>query len=133
MNDSRPPHSLSPPQMEVMKLVWERGEISVGEVWREIAAKRGVSRNTIQTTMTRLEERGWLEHRKVGQTFFFRAVHPRSDTLGTMVARFVETAFSGSAEGLIHALLEGRGLSGKEAEKIRRMIESAQARRHEGR
>ena len=43
----------------------------------------------------------------------------------------VDTAFAGSAEGLVLALLEGRGVSKDEAVRIRKLIDNAQARRKE--
>ena len=42
-----------------------------------------------------------------------------------MVRRLVDTVFSGSAEGLVLAMLEGRGLSREEADRIRKLIDSA--------
>ncbi len=31
---------LSEAQIEIMNLVWDRGEVTVGEVWRALAARR---------------------------------------------------------------------------------------------
>lgn len=83
------------------------------------------SRNTVQTVMTRLAEKGWLKHRKKGRAFLFRAAVPRETTLRGLVGRLVDTAFSGSAEGLVLAMLEGRGLSSEEADRIRKLIDDA--------
>jgi hypothetical protein len=41
----------------------------------------------------------------------------------------VDAAFAGSADRLVSALLEGRGLSKEEAERIRELIDNAQSRR----
>lgn len=75
--------------------------------------------------MTRLAEKGWLKHRKKGRAFLFRAAVPRETTLRGLVGRLVDTAFSGSAEGLVLAMLEGRGLSSEEADRIRKLIDDA--------
>jgi len=115
--------------MEIMNAVWNGGEITVGEVWEAVSARRRVSRKTIQTLMTRLAEKGWLEHRAVGKAFLYRAAVPRSKTLGQVVERLVDTAFGGAAEGLVLALLKGRGLSEAEAARIREMIEAAEERK----
>jgi predicted transcriptional regulator len=45
-----------------------------------------------------------------------------------MVRKLVDTAFGGSAEGLVIALLDGRGVSRDEAERIRAMIDRAERR-----
>jgi predicted transcriptional regulator len=112
--------------MEIMALVWERGEVTVAEVWEALRAKRRVARNTVQTLMTRLEEKGWLKHRAEGKTFCYSAAAERESALGQVVSRLVDTAFAGSVEGLVMALLDGRGVSAAEAARIREMIERAE-------
>lgn len=94
------PPALSEAQLEIMNVVWDRRETTVAEVWSCLSANRGVARNTIQTLMTRLEEKGWLRHRAVGQTFHYRAAFARQPTLGRLVQRLVDTAFAGSESGL---------------------------------
>ena len=120
---------LSEAQLEIMNVVWDRGEVSVGEVWAVLSEQRSVARNTVQTVMTRLGEKGWLKHRKQGRAFLFRASVARDSTLRVLVDRLVETAFSGSAEGLVLAMLEGRGLSDEEAVRIRNLINDARKER----
>ena len=119
----RPP--LSAGQLEIMNVVWERREVTVGEVWETLAARRDVSRNTVQTTMTRLEDKGWLTHRTVGQSFVYSAAQPQHSARGQLVEQLVDTAFDGSVEGLVMALLEGRGVSDEEARRIQKMIRNA--------
>ena len=123
------PRPLSAAQLEVMDIVWERGNVSVADVWEALGGARAVTRNTVQTTMARLEDKGWLAHRPVGQSFLYRAARPREDTLKTLVARLVDTAFRGSAEGLVMALVEGRGLSAEERRRIAALIDAAETRK----
>lgn len=114
---------LSDAQLEIMNAVWDLHEASVGDVWKVLSEQRPVARNTVQTMMTRLDEKGWLKHRQQGRAFLFKASVARDSTLRTLVDRLVETAFSGSAEGLVIAMLEGRGLSDEEADRIRKLID----------
>jgi len=114
---------LSDAQLEIMNAVWDLEEASVGDVWKVLSEHRPIARNTVQTVMTRLDEKGWLKHRKRGRAFLFKASVARDSTLRVLVDRLVETAFSGSAEGLVLAMLEGRGLSDEEAARIRKLID----------
>jgi predicted transcriptional regulator len=124
--DSRPP--LSEAQLELMNVVWDRGEVTVADVWKAVASRRQVSRNTVLTMLTRLEEKGWLSRDEERHAFRYRATVPREVTLGTMIRRLVDTAFGGSAEGLVMALLHGRGVSREEARRIRTMISRAEGK-----
>ena len=119
----RPP--LSESQLEIMNLVWDRGQLTVAEVWSELSQRRNLARNTVQTMMVRLEEKRWLTHRTEGQAFLYRAVVPREATQKNIVRRLLDNVFEGSAEGLVMRLLEERPLSPEEAARIREMIEKA--------
>ena len=124
---------LSEGQIEIMNVVWDRaprGGATVADVWEALSGRRQVARNTVQTMLTRLEEKGWLTHVEEGPAFRYLPRHPRETAMRGLVRRLVDTAFSGSAEGLVMALLQGRGVSRDEADRIRSMID--QAERPEG-
>jgi predicted transcriptional regulator len=120
----RPP--LSEAQLEIMNVVWDRGEVTVTGVWQVLSKRRAIARNTVQTMMMRLEEKGWLSHHAEGNRFLYSAVPERTSILKKMVTRLVDTAFGGSAEDMVMALLDGRGVSPEEAARIRKMIRKAQ-------
>jgi len=120
--------ALSEAQLEIMNVVWAGGEVTVTDVWAELARRRRVARNTVLTLMDRLEKKGWLTRRADGQTHYYSAAAPRAATLGNVVSRLVDAAFAGSAEDLVLALIEGRGVSADEARRIRRLIDAARSR-----
>jgi len=125
MNEPQNMPSLSEAQMEIMNIVWDQPETTLGEIWRELGPKRNIARNTIQTLLTRLVDKGWLEYRAEGKVFHYRAAVPRESTMQHVVSRLVETAFNGSAEGLVMALLDGQELKEDEVDRIRALIENA--------
>lgn len=114
---------LTPAQLEIMDLVWDRGEIGVAEVWKTLAGRRKVARNTVQTTLTRLVDKGWLQARAEGNAFRFRAARHRKTAVGSMLCQLLDTAFGGSPSNLITALLELRRLPPGEAERIREVVD----------
>ena len=116
---------LSEAQLEVMNLIWARGEATVTEVWKVLSAQRPVARTTVLTVMDRLVKKGWLRRRAAGQQHFYSAARSRAATLGQLVDRLVDTAFAGSAEDLVVALLDGRGVTEDEAARIRNLIQQA--------
>ena len=129
-SEKTPP--LSEAQLEIMNVVWDNREVTVAQVWRELSARRRVARNTIQTMITRLEERDWLKHRSEGITFWYTATSSRKVTLRRMLRRMTDTAFAGSTAGMVMALLEGQSLSADEAERIQGMIEDVQQSKKRG-
>ncbi len=126
MPGPKPLPPLSEAQMDIMGAVWDRGEVTVADVWKAVTARRKVARSTVLTMITRLVDKGWLCCDEEGHAFRYRAAVPREATLGTVVRRLVDTAFGGSAEGLVMALLHGRGVSKEEARRIKKMIDHAE-------
>jgi BlaI family transcriptional regulator, penicillinase repressor len=126
MGDSPQPPPLSEAQLEIMNIVWDRGEVTVGEIWHELASRRPVARNTVQTLVSRLEEKGWLAHSGEAAVFRYRALHPRKATLRHLLRRLVDTAFGGSTEGLVMTLLDEQPLTPEEAQRIRALVEQAE-------
>jgi predicted transcriptional regulator len=119
---------LSEAQREIMEIIWSVGECSVSDVRDQLAERRQIARNTVQTMIVRMEEKGWLVHRAVGRTFLYSAARPKKATLGDSVRELVNTVFRGSAEDLVTTLLDDYQLSKAEADRIRVMIDEAQER-----
>ncbi len=118
---------LTESQREIMEIFWELGQATVSDIHGRIATRRDVARNTIHTLIVRLEERGWLQHVEPGRKFIYSAAKPRAKSLGVQVSHFVDRMFGGSPEQLVSALLEHRGLSKRELQNIREMIELAES------
>lgn len=112
-------------QREIMEIVWDQGEVSVFEVREIVGQNREISRTAVRTTMERLEEKGWLAHRVIGRTHFYRALVSRDVSLGRQVVDIVDKACGGEPERLMAALMEYRGLTPDEIKRIQSLLERA--------
>lgn len=119
--------SLSERQKEIMDIVWELGEMSVFDVRDELLKTREIARNTVRTTMERLEEKGWLEHRVVGRTFVYSAAVPRTQRTSQKIMEVIEDFCGGSAVDLMSTLIEHRGLTKSELSRIEKMLDEAKS------
>jgi BlaI family penicillinase repressor len=117
--------ALSAAQQELMDIIWERGEISASELGRLLPQNRVLARNTVRTMLVRMEEKGWLKHREEGRTYLYSAVLPRQATIGDKLRELVDTLCGGSPETLVTALLDDRGLSDAELDRIRTLLDNA--------
>lgn len=123
------PLALSEAQQEIMEIIWDRGEVSVSAVWDVLQERRDIARNTVQTMIVRIEQKGWIEHRSIGRTFVYKAVRPRTTSLRQRLHELMLTAGRGSAEALVTALLEDASLTKDAADRIRDMIDEAERRK----
>lgn len=120
---------LSTAQTEIMRVIWEYDEATLAQICSALPEGRALSRNTVQTQLSRLVEKGWLTHRAEGKTFFYRATVPQETAQSEVVSQFIQAVFGGSTEGLMMSLLDGRKLSKAEADRIRALINQAEERK----
>lgn len=67
-------------ELEVMEIIWERGEAAVSDVQAALNQKNHeLAYTTVMTVMTRLAEKGWLTTEKHGRAFSYRATHSRQE------------------------------------------------------
>ena len=114
---------LTDTQLEIMNFVWQHGSATVADVWKEMSATRDLARNTVQTMMVRLEDKGFLRHRMEGKSFVYLPAKKRTTTLRRMLRALIRTAFAGSTAGLITTLLEQENLSAAETQRIRDLLD----------
>ena len=126
------PAPLSAGQREIMEIVWDRGEVSAFEVREILSARRDVARNTVRTMLERMEQKGWLTHRVIGRTYFYSALVQREVSLGERVREIVDKACGGEPERLMTALIEYRGLSNEEVDRIQTVLDEARRKKSSG-
>ena len=117
---------LTPAQIEILEIVWARKEVSVAEVVEALSASRPIARNTVQTMLSRLHERGWLRCDTADKVHRFSAAMPRKKVMAGLARKLADTLFKGSSSGLVSALIDAESLTPAEAEKIRVLIANAQ-------
>lgn len=120
-------------QREIMEIVWDQKEVSAFEVREILSRRRPVSRTAVRTTLERMEEKGWLTHRVVGRTHFYSPLVSRQISLGRRVAEMIDKACGGEPERLMSALMDYRGLTPTEVERIQALLDQAKKTNRKGR
>ena len=117
----KPSPTLTPSELELMKLVWSRGQATVRDLYEALREERRVAYTTVMTMMNVLERKGHLKKKAAGRSFLYRPTRPQRQVIGGMVREFVERVFGGSAEPLLVHLVEER-LSPEELDALARRI-----------
>ncbi len=106
-----------------MKIVWERGNVTVRDVYEAILRRRKVAYTTVMTMMKILEVKGYLKKRVAERAYVYQATRSKSLVIKAMVQDFVNRVFNGSAEPLLVQLVKDQRLSREDLEKITRAIQ----------
>lgn len=105
-----------------MKMIWERGETTVRDVYEALREERKIAYTTVMSMMKTLEEKGHLVKRGQGRAYVYRPTQPKSRVVRKMVRDFIDRVFDGSAQPLLLHLIRERHVSERELDEIRRLI-----------
>lgn len=123
----RPKHNtLTPQELEMMKLVWQRGAATVRDVYEALLERRKIAYTTVMTMMKILETKGYLKKRRQERAFLYHPAQPQNQIIGGMIREFVDRVFNGSAESLLVHLVKSRHLRDKDLQRIVRMVEESE-------
>jgi BlaI family penicillinase repressor len=119
----RPSATLTPQELEIMKVVWSRGRATVRDVYETLLERRRIAYTTVMTMMNVLEKKGHLRKRDDGRSFVYRPARPQGQVVGSMVREFVERVFGGDAAPLLAHLVDTEKLTDEELDALARRIQ----------
>jgi predicted transcriptional regulator len=117
--------TLTPQELEIMKVVWQKGEATVRDVYEDLLERRKIAYTTVMTMLNVLETKGHLRKRQDDRAFVYKPTKPEATVVRSMVREFVDRLFDGAAEPLVVHLLKDRHFTRKELEELARHIEEA--------
>lgn len=121
-SQSEGPKPLTPVELELMQIVWRKGEVSVADVLEALPPERKLAYTSVSTVLRILEQKGVLGSRKVGRGHLYSALLPREAYEVQSVRHLVETVFDGTPSALVERLVEAVPLSPEEVEQIRELL-----------
>jgi predicted transcriptional regulator len=86
----RVPPRIGPLEMAVLDALWAAGAQNVAEMQRTVGEPRGVSRNTIHSTLERLVRKRLAARRKIGRAYEYRALVSRTDWIARSLAAVLD-------------------------------------------
>lgn len=125
MSQLPPGKEPTPRELEILKVLWERGPSSVRGVHQHLTLREPeLAFNTVQTMLRVMEGKGLVGHIEEGRSFVYTACFSRDDS----ARRFLERVFDGAASELVLSLLRSERVSDHELEQMQRMIHDAKRR-----
>lgn len=118
--------AFTPLELEIMNVLWDRGPSTVAEV--QPALRADLAYTTVMTMLNVLLRKRKVTRIQDGRAFRYRPAVTRRRATGSAVHDLVQRMFGGSTEALLMTLVETRGITSADLDRLSRAIALAEAR-----
>ena len=112
-------------ELRLIRVLWEKGQATVGEVVDALKTEPPPAYNTVLTLLRIMEKKGYVSHTKDGRAFIFQPAIDRTSASRSALQTLVSRFFDGSPRLLMLNLLEDGQLSLEALEQLKERIEEA--------
>jgi predicted transcriptional regulator len=120
----RDKNKLSRAELEVMKVLWESGKVTVKDVQEALKGKKSWGYTTVMTLLVRMHNKGYLKREKIGMAYVYEPKVTEKKTIGKIVNEFVDRVFDGALGPLVNYIAESKELNPDEMETLKRLAKT---------
>ena len=111
-------------ELEILRVLWDRGPATLGEVCDALRRERQVATTTVATMLRVMLDKGLVRRKRAARGHQWSAAVTHAAAAKGMVGKLVDGVFDGSARRLVTHLVEGGKLSDDELAELRTLIDS---------
>ena len=116
--------TLTEAELRLMKVLWERGPSSSGDVVQALADTGAPpAESTVRTMLGILVAKGYLRAERSGRTYVYHPLVGRGEARRSAVRHVISRFFDGSPSELLLNVLRDEELDEAELDRLRRLID----------
>ena len=119
-------------ELLLLKVLWERGEATVREVYEALRDEVPIVQNTVQAFLRLMEDKGLVSHRTEGRSFVYQPTVPGERTKKNLLSGLLDTVFDGALDQLVASAFEAKKPSSDELKRLRKLLTEAENKRGQG-
>ena len=121
----KPSNTLTPAELRLMKVLWERGESTVAEMVTATADDGELAYTSVLTTIRILEQKGYVRHRQEGRAFLYLPCVQEQEASQSEIRNMMQRFFGNSRERLLLSLLGDEEIDADELQRLKEAIAQA--------
>lgn len=127
---ARTSHDVTEAELAVLQVLWDKGSATIRQLVAEVYKQEGNSAYaTVQKLLDRLEAKGFVERDRAASVHIFRAAMGREEMIGRRLKAVADTLCGGSLTPLLTQLVQSEGLSTKDRDELRKLIDGLDRKR----
>ena len=115
-------------ELEILRILWERGPATVREVYEGIRALKPVGYTTVLKQMQVMHGKGLLARSDRFRSHVYEPAQTRTHTQRQLAGSMLKQVFDGSARQLVQSALAGRKVDRAELDQIRELLDEYEKR-----
>lgn len=121
--------SLTPLELEIMKVLWETGPANVQTVQARLQG-RDLAYTTVQTMLNVLHRKGRVKRRLQERAFLYSPLLSRQKAVTQAVGDMIDRFFGGSTDSLVLNLVETRNLTPETLAELQKLVDQPKEKGH---
>jgi BlaI family transcriptional regulator, penicillinase repressor len=109
-------------ELQIMKVVWQRGSATVRDVYEELLKQRKIAYTTVMTVMGVLEQKGRLKKSVSNRAYVYTPAQSQSEVVTSMVRDFVGRVFNGMPKPLLVSMVEDGKITEDELDELKKLL-----------
>ena len=123
MVNRRPrPQELTPAELEIMQILWDRESAFVNDILVELPEPKPAY-NTVSTIVRILEQKGYLAHKAYGRSHEYYPIIDRESYTKDFMVNVLNNFFGGSASRMVSFLSSNESISLEETDEILKLLQ----------
>ena len=123
MVNRRPrPQELTPAELEIMQILWDRESAFVNDILAEMPEPKPAY-NTVSTIVRILEQKGYLAHKAYGRSHEYYPIIDRESYTKDFMVNVLNNFFGGSASRMVSFLSSNKSISLEETDEILKLLQ----------
>lgn len=123
---------LSEAEWQIMKALWRCQPATVHDLIEHLPPEVDWAYTTVKTMLTRLQAKQAVAERKNKNVSIYEALVSPQDARGSAWSSFLNQAFDGAMEPLLHFLVRERKLTKKQRRQLAQLLEEEERKEKEG-
>ena len=115
--------SLTDLELDVMNIVWRLGHATVRQIVEGLREQRPLAYTTVQTVLTILTQKGFVEYTQQGRAYLYRAIIQPEGGRRETVSAVVDKLFAGSSRSLVLHLIASDKFTIEEAQNLKELLD----------
>jgi BlaI family transcriptional regulator, penicillinase repressor len=124
MGRKRSTRQFTPLELEIMKILWETGPVTVQAVQERLPGQ--LAYTTVQTMLNVLHRKGKVRRALKGRAYEYEPSVSREKALRVALRDVINRLFGGSAESLVMSLVASRDLTAEKLAELHRLVSQSQ-------